>query len=147
VDANLKQQRPAPRSKPIKANDALHGKHVLLVEDDVRNIFALSSALERQGLSITVARNGQEALDAMNDSQSIDLILMDLMMPEMDGLEATRRIRQLDAPRSKTPIIALTARAMQHDQRECIAAGANDYVSKPIDVDRLLSLMRGWMPQ
>lgn len=148
VDSTIDKPRVSgPPPGHSQANSTLRGKHVLLVEDDVRNIFALSSALERQGLSITVARNGREALEVLSDSPAVDMILMDLMMPEMDGLEATKRIRELQPPVSKTPIIALTARAMQHDQHECVAAGANDYVSKPIDVDRLVSLMRVWMPR
>ena len=97
-----------------------------------------------------IARNGQEALEALNrqasGAGSIDLVLMDVMMPVMDGLEATRRIR-LDPRWAKTPIIMLTAKAMPDDQERCLSAGANDYMAKPLDVDKLLSLVRVWMPR
>lgn len=123
------------------------GKKVLLAEDDVRNVFALSSVLEKQGgLEIVVARNGTEAVEAVRTTPDIDMVLMDLMMPELDGLEATRRIRALSGPAARVPIIALTARAMKTDRNACIEAGANDYVTKPIDVEKLVSLMRVWMP-
>jgi CheY-like chemotaxis protein len=100
--------------------------------------------LEPKGAKLVIARNGREALEQLTQRPSIDLVLMDIMMPEMDGLEAIRRIRargDLD----KLPIIALTAKAMRDDQENCLAAGANDYVAKPIDVDKLLSLIRVWM--
>jgi len=122
------------------------GRVILLVEDDVRNIFALTSMLEPKGAKLVIARNGREALERLAQSSPVDLVLMDIMMPEMDGLEAIRRIRargDLD----KLPIIALTAKAMRDDQEKCLAAGANDYVAKPIDVDKLLSLIRVWIPK
>ena len=122
------------------------GKRVLIVEDDVRNIFALSSVLEPRGAKVEIARNGQEALDRLASAPGIDLILMDVMMPEMDGLEATRRIRA-DAAHASLPIIALTAKARADDREQCLAAGANDYIAKPLDVDKLLSLARVWMPK
>jgi CheY-like chemotaxis protein/signal transduction histidine kinase/CHASE3 domain sensor protein len=129
----------------------LEGRKILIVEDDIRNVYSLTSILEPRGAVVEIARNGQEALDAVNQQRSegdvpIDLILMDVMMPVMDGLEATRRIR-LDSRWLKLPIITLTAKAMPDDQERCLAAGANDYMAKPIDVDRLLSLVRIWMPR
>jgi len=122
-----------------------------VVEDDVRNVFSLTNILEPHGVSVVIARNGQEALDELakatgSADAAIDLVLMDVMMPVMDGLTATRRIRQ-DPHWSKLPIITLTAKAMPDDQERCIEAGANDYMAKPLDVDKLLSLVRVWMPR
>ena len=127
------------------------GRRVLVVEDDVRNVFALSSVLEPKGLALEIARNGLEALAALAHSTTdagaaIDLVLMDIMMPEMDGYTAMREIRK-DPRWKKLPIIALTAKAMRDDQEKCLAAGANDYVAKPLDVEKLLSLIRVWMPK
>ncbi len=121
------------------------GRKVLLVDDDVRNIFALASALEQKGLLVETARNGFEALAKLAEVPDVDLVLMDVMMPGMDGLEATRRIRA-DARWQKLPVIAVTAKAMKDDQEQCRRAGANDYLAKPIDLDRLFSLIRVWMP-
>ncbi|MDB6073858.1 MAG: histidine kinase [Verrucomicrobiaceae bacterium] len=130
---------------------ALAGRRVLLAEDDVRNIFALSSLLEPLGLTLKIARNGREALAVLErvregKAAPIDLVLMDIMMPEMDGLTAMRAIREQPLWK-KLPIIALTAKAMPNDQAECLAAGANDYLAKPLDVEKLLSLVRVWMPR
>lgn len=130
---------------------ALEGRTVLVVEDDVRNVFALSSILEPTGIRIEIARNGREALDMLAragnaDRPVIDLVLMDIMMPEMDGYTAMREIRNRPEWR-RLPIIALTAKAMKDDQEKCLAAGANDYISKPLDVEKLLSLVRVWMPK
>jgi CheY-like chemotaxis protein len=122
------------------------GRTILVVEDDVRNVFALTSVLEPKGAHVAIARNGKEALAALAKAPRVDLVLMDLMMPEMDGLEATRQIRK-DPKWAKLPIIALTAKAMRDDQERCIAAGANDYLAKPLDVEMLLSLLRVWMPK
>jgi CheY-like chemotaxis protein len=129
---------------------AFEGRRILIAEDDARNIFALSRILEPRGAKVEIARNGREALDAltrsMNESSSgIDLVLMDLMMPEMDGLTAIREIRS-QAQWQNLPIIALTAKAMQDDRDNCLAAGANDYCAKPLDVDKLVALIRVWMP-
>ncbi len=127
----------------------LEGRRILIVEDDVRNIFALTSILEPRGAIIEIARNGLEALAAVTASldhhdTTIDLVLMDVMMPQMDGLTATREIRK-QVEFSSLPIIMLTAKAMKDDQAECIDAGANDYMAKPLDVDKLLSLVRVWI--
>ena len=122
------------------------GQKVLLVDDDLRNTFALMSALEPKGLKIQVARNGFEALAKLNEVEGIDLVLMDIMMPEMDGYTAMREIRK-DPKRQNLPIIALTAKAMRGDQEKCIEAGANDYLPKPIDLERLLSVLKAWLPQ
>jgi CheY-like chemotaxis protein/CHASE3 domain sensor protein len=127
----------------------LEGRRVLLVEDDVRNIFALSKVLEQAGIKVEIARNGIEALDALEKHMAtaptkIDLVLMDIMMPEMDGLTAMREIRKRAAWK-KLPIIAITAKAMRDDQERAIEAGANDYIAKPVDIEKLLSLSRVWI--
>ena len=146
---------PPERQRMLKiARDrdaALEGRRILVVEDDVRNIFALSSVLEPKGAKVEIARNGREALETLDrlsgrPAESIDLVLMDIMMPEMDGLTAMREIRKRPEWK-KLPIIALTAKAMKDDQEKCLAAGANDYIAKPLDVEKLLSLVRVWMPK
>jgi signal transduction histidine kinase/DNA-binding response OmpR family regulator len=144
---------PEPQQGMVRAalhRDApLEGRRLLLVEDDVRNVFALMNVLEPHGCIVTIARNGQEAVDALaqsgaNGQAPFELVLMDIMMPVMDGLTAMRTIRQ--QPRfDKLPIIALTAKAMPDDQQQALAAGASDYVAKPLDVDKLLSLIRVWL--
>ncbi|THD61250.1 response regulator [Phenylobacterium sp.] len=129
----------------------LEGRRILVVEDDVRNVYSLTSVFEPRGAVVQIARNGREALEALDrsteaPSQRIDLVLMDVMMPVMDGLEATRQIR--GQPRwADLPVVMLTAKAMPDDQERCLEAGANDYMAKPIDVDKLLSLVRVWMPR
>jgi signal transduction histidine kinase/CheY-like chemotaxis protein/CHASE3 domain sensor protein len=144
---------PEPQQGMIRAalhRDAtLEGRRILLVEDDVRNVYALMSVLEPHGCVVTIARNGQEAIDMLDASarepaEAVDLVLMDIMMPVKDGLTATREIRQ-DPRFAKLPIIALTAKAMPDDQQQCLQAGANDYVAKPLDIDKLLSLIRVWL--
>ncbi|SEJ03217.1 Signal transduction histidine kinase [Sphingobium sp. AP50] len=130
---------------------ALEGRRILIVEDDVRNVYSLTSVLEPRGAVVQIARNGQEAIDALDASSAdstkrIDLVLMDVMMPVMDGLTATRAIRG-DARWKDLSIVMLTAKAMPDDQQRCLEAGANDYMAKPIDVDKLLSLVRVWMPR
>lgn len=137
--------------KARSRNAVLESRRILIVEDDVRNIFALSAVLEPHGAKIEIARNGRESLHILEESlraddRLIDLVLMDIMMPEMDGLTAMRAIRE--RPEWDTlPIIALTAKAMKNDQEQALAAGANDYMAKPLDVDQLLSLVRVWMPR
>ncbi|HEY0681285.1 MAG TPA: response regulator [Steroidobacter sp.] len=120
-------------------------RRILLVEDDVRNVFAITRVLEPHGAILDIARNGREALDALERNPDVDLVLMDIMMPEMDGFEATRAIRA-DRRWANLPIIALTAKAMPDDRKKCLQAGANDYITKPIDIEKLLSLLRIWMP-
>ncbi|WP_347271317.1 response regulator [Rhizorhabdus histidinilytica] len=137
--------------KSLNRDAALDGRRILVVEDDIRNVYALTSIFEPHGTKVHIARNGREAVQALSEaarglSNPIDLVLMDVMMPEMDGLSATREIRA--QPWGKAlPIIALTAKAMARDQQECLEAGANDYLAKPLDVDKLLSLARVWMPR
>jgi signal transduction histidine kinase/CheY-like chemotaxis protein/CHASE3 domain sensor protein len=156
VEAQLPLERQRMLRQARDRDAALDGRRILVVEDDVRNIFALSSLLEPKGAKIEIARNGKEALEALARSTAqtrgargnggIDLVLMDIMMPEMDGLTAMREIRRRCEFRS-LPIIALTAKAMKDDQEQCLAAGANDYIAKPLDVEKLLSLVRVWMPK
>lgn len=144
VEAELPPERQRMLRQARRREDVFEGKTILVVEDDVRNIFALTSILEPKGAKIEIARNGREALEKLEELGSADAILMDVMMPEMDGLEATRRIR-LHPDWKKLPIIALTAKAMRDDQDRCIAAGANDFITKPLDVETLLSLLRVWI--
>jgi CheY-like chemotaxis protein/signal transduction histidine kinase/CHASE3 domain sensor protein len=122
----------------------LKDKTILITDDDMRNIFALSSALQEYDLKIVIANNGREAINRIEESNQIDLVLMDIMMPEMDGYEAMRAIRS-KKEFTKLPIIALTAKAMKNDREKCIDAGANDYISKPVDIDKLLSMLRVWL--
>lgn len=127
-------------------DDVFEGRTILLAEDDVRNIFALSHVIEPLGAKLEIARNGREALDALARHPDIDLVLMDIMMPEMDGFTAMTEIRK-DPEHARLPIIALTAKAMASDRQKCLEAGADDYISKPIDVDKLVSLCRVWLRQ
>lgn len=132
--------------KTIRNRDRVfEGRKILVVDDDVRNIFALTKVLEHKGLSVDIARNGLEALDKLQKLEDIDLVLMDIMMPEMDGYEAMREIRK-NPKFARLPIIALTAKAMKDDQELCMNAGASDYLAKPLDIDRLQSLLRIWIP-
>jgi CheY-like chemotaxis protein len=144
VVARLPEDRRKMLEKLYAGADALAGKRVLVVDDDVRNIFALTSALERSKMDVLSAENGKAAIETLKKTEGIDLVLMDIMMPEMDGYETMRRIRAIKKFES-LPMIALTAKAMKGDREKCIEAGASDYVSKPVDVDQLLSLMRVWL--
>jgi len=139
-----------PKSKQVIITNlydkeaVFHGKKILLVDDDMRNLFALSKILKERGMDIIKAENGKNALEMLDLHPNIDLLLMDIMMPEMDGYEAMKQIRA-QVKFKNLPVIALTAKAMKDDKQKCIDAGANDYITKPIDVERLLSLMRVWM--
>jgi len=125
-------------------NDILTNKKVLVVDDDVRNLFALTTAFERYAIQTITAESGQEAMTILEENSDIDIVLMDIMMPEMDGYETTQKIRR--EHKNKTlPIIAVTAKAMKGDREKCIDAGASDYITKPVKIDQLLSLMRVWM--
>ena len=126
------------------ADAVFAGKHVLVVDDDVRNIFSLTSVLEDHGMTVSFAENGRDALEKLPELDDVDIVLMDIMMPEMDGYETTKAIREMPKFR-QLPIIALTAKAMKGDREKTIAAGASDYITKPVDTEQLLSLMRVWL--
>nr|WP_319528318.1 response regulator [Pseudomonas laurentiana] len=145
VESQLSHERQRMLKTARSRDRVFEGRTVLLVDDDVRNIFALTSALEQKGAIVEVGRNGREAIDKLEQNDDIDLVLMDVMMPEMDGYEATRLIRN-DPRWRKLPIIAVTAKAMKDDQQRCLQAGANDYLAKPIELERLFSLIRVWLP-
>jgi CheY-like chemotaxis protein/signal transduction histidine kinase/HAMP domain-containing protein len=144
VEARLPEQKRRMLERLHNADAVFAGKKVLVVDDDVRNIFSLTSVLEEHGMEVLFAENGKDAIAKLDANQGIDLVLMDVMMPEMDGYETTRAIRE--RPNFRTlPIIALTAKAMKGDREKCIAAGASDYITKPVDTEQLLSLMRVWL--
>ena len=126
------------------ADSVFHGKRILIVDDDIRNVFALTSALEMRGMKVLYAENGREGIGKLRENPEVDLVLLDVMMPEMDGYETARSIRAM-ARFEHLPIISLTAKAMKGDREKCIAAGASDYITKPVDMDQLLSLMRVWL--
>lgn len=142
VEASLPSNQQRLLQEARRRDAILDGRTILLAEDDVRNIFALSSILEPLGVHLELARNGREALERLAVKE-VDLVLMDIMMPEMDGYEAMRQIR-LNPAWKDIPIIALTAKAMTDDRARCLEAGASDYIAKPIDVDKLVSLCRVW---
>ena len=119
----------------------MKSKNILIVDDDVRNLFALTTAFERYNNNAITAESGKEAINILNDTKTIDLILMDIMMPEMDGYETTQKIRR-ENKNNNLPIIPVTAKAMKGDRQKCIDAGASDYITKPVKIDQLLSLMR-----
>jgi len=138
------QQYEADAELTHDENGLFIDKNVLIVEDDDRNVYALVKALERKGMQVTIAKNGNECMDILQDNTNFDLILMDIMMPIMDGFEAIKAIRQIPVLQ-ELPIIALTAKAMKSDRDRCLEVGASDYISKPINMEQLISLMRVWL--
>lgn len=144
VEENLPEDKRKILQKLHNKEELFDGKKILLVDDDIRNVFALSSVLEGYNMEVIFAENGREAIETLQKNTDFDLILMDMMMPEMDGYEAMRRIREMPEF-EKLPIIALTAKAMKEDRVKCIEAGASDYMKKPIQTEQLLSLMRVWL--
>jgi CheY-like chemotaxis protein len=146
LESNLSSEQQRMLRTARNRDRAFESRRIMVVDDDVRNIFALTSALEQKGATVLTARNGREALDKLERGDGVDLVLMDIMMPEMDGYTAMREIRRNPAWH-RLPIIAGTAKAMKEDQQKSLDAGANDYLPKPIDLDRLFSLMRVWMPK
>jgi HAMP domain-containing protein/CheY-like chemotaxis protein/GAF domain-containing protein len=144
VEANLPEPKRRMLEQLHRRDPVLTGRKVLIVDDDVRNIFALTSALESHNMQVVHAENGQEGIDTLKQTPDIEVVLMDIMMPGMDGYEAIREIRSMHHF-AQLPIIALTAKAMKADRDRCIEAGASDYISKPLDVDQLLSLLRVWL--
>ncbi|HEY6011274.1 MAG TPA: response regulator, partial [Nitrospirota bacterium] len=144
VEGNLQPDKQRMIRTTLDNEKMLAGKKVLIVDDDMRNVFSLSSVLSEKQMQVVEAENGKEALARLEENPDTNVVLMDVMMPEMDGNETTRSIRK-DARFARLPIIALTAKAMKGDREACLKAGASDYITKPIDIDRLLSLLRVWM--
>ena len=144
VEVDLPESKRQMLQQVHQTDAVLAGKGVLIVDDDVRNIFALTSILERQRMRVVYAENGRQAIARLQSTPGIDVVLMDIMMPEMDGYETMRAIHQIDTFTS-LPIIALTAKAMKGDREKCIEAGASDYIPKPVDTEQLLSLLRVWL--
>jgi len=148
VEADLPVQKRRMLEQLHSADAVFNGKRVLVVDDDVRNVFSLTSVLEAHGMEVSFAENGLAALEALREGvakgQPADIVLMDVMMPGMDGYATMRAIREI-AELRQLPMIALTAKAMMGDREKCIEAGASDYVTKPVDTDQLLSLMRVWL--
>jgi CheY-like chemotaxis protein len=144
IEARLPEQKRRMLEQLHNTDAVFAGKRVLIVDDDVRNIFSLTSVLEDHGMVVLFAENGRDALRQLDANPGIDLVLMDVMMPEMDGYQTTEAIREKPELHN-LPIIALTAKAMKGDREKCIAAGASDYITKPVDTEQLLSLMRVWL--
>lgn len=142
--ARLPQEKRSRMEKFRMKSDILIGKKIIIVDDDVRNLFAITTVFERYNMNVLIAESGEEAISIMNDTCDIDMVLMDIMMPEMDGYETIRKIRK-EYKNSQLPIIAVTAQAMKGERQKCIGAGASDYITKPLKVDQLLSLMRMWL--
>ena len=144
----VEESLPEPKRKMLEqlrqTESPLAGKKVLIVDDDIRNIFALTSVFENHQMQVSYAENGKDGVAILEGNPDFDAIIMDVMMPEMDGYDAMREIRK-NQKFYKLPIIALTAKAMKGDREKCIDAGASDYVVKPIDTDQLISLLRVWL--
>jgi CheY-like chemotaxis protein len=148
LQLHINHKELAPEKRKIIENirmqeDILTGKNILVVDDDVRNLFALTTVFERYNINVITAESGKEAISILNENPRIEMVLMDIMMPEMDGYETTQKIRR-EHKNTSLPIIAVTAKAMKGDRQKCIEAGASDYITKPLKIDQLLSLMRVW---
>jgi len=144
VTAQLPPAKQRMLERLRQSDEALLGKKVLVVDDDVRNIFALTSLLERHGMRVASAETGREAISLLHQDHDIDAVLMDIMMPEMDGYETMRVIRE-DPRHRVLPILALTAKAMKGDREKCLEAGASDYIAKPVNTEEMLALLRIWL--
>jgi CheY-like chemotaxis protein len=144
VEARLPQAKRRMLEQLHGAEAIFKEKKILIIDDDVRNVFALTSVLEANGMEVIFAENGKDGIDVLRENPDVDLVLMDIMMPEMDGYQTMQAVRQI--PEFKQlPIISLTAKAMKGDREKSIASGASDYITKPVDTDQLLSLMRVWL--
>jgi hypothetical protein len=144
VESSLPAEKRKMLEQLHQHDPSLAGRKALIVDDDIRNIFALTSVLEQHDMEVDYAENGKDGLRKLQEAPEIDVVLMDVMMPEMDGYEAMRRVRELPKFRG-LPIIALTAKAMKGDREKCIEAGASDYITKPVDTEQLVSLLRVWL--
>ena len=144
VQSRMPEPQRTMLEKLHQTDEMLAGKKVLVVDDDIRNIFAMTSLLERHNMVVYSAENGKDALEVLRNNDEVDIVLMDIMMPEMDGYDTMHEIRKI-AKFKQLPILALTAKAMKGDREKCIEAGASDYISKPVDTDQLLSLLRIWL--
>ena len=144
VVADLPPEKQQMLERLHRSDEDLVGKTVLVVDDDVRNIFALSSVLERRGMKVLTASTGSEAIETLETTPDVSIVLMDIMMPEMDGYQTMQVIRQNPSFR-RLPIIALTAKAMKGDREKCLEAGASDYLAKPVNTEQLLSALRMWL--
>jgi CheY-like chemotaxis protein len=144
VVANLPMEKQNMLDRLHQSDEALVGRKVLVVDDDVRNIFALSSVLERRGMTVLTADTGREAIEIIESTPDLGIVLMDIMMPEMDGYETMQVIRQ-NPKFHRLPIIALTAKAMKGDREKCLDAGASEYLAKPVNTEQLLSALRMWL--
>ena len=145
-EAELPQEKRDKLAAVRAVDQKLAGRKILIVDDDLRNIFALTSALEAHDMNVTLAENGRKGIEALRANPDVELVLMDIMLPEMDGCHAMRAIRKMPEYR-ELPVIALTAQAMKGDRERCIEAGATDYIAKPVEIDQLLALMRVWLPE
>jgi CheY-like chemotaxis protein len=144
VVANLPEPKQRMLARLHNSNEALHGRRALVVDDDARNIFALTTVLENHEMEVVSATNGRQAIEIIKNDSNLSVVLMDIMMPEMDGYETLREIRKIPEFRS-LPILALTAKAMKGDREKCLEAGASDYIAKPVNTDQLVSLLRVWL--
>jgi CheY-like chemotaxis protein len=144
VVADLPQSKRNLLERLHGSNAVLRGRRVLVVDDDARNIFALTSLLENHEMDVVTATNGRQAIELIDQTADLSVVLMDIMMPEMDGYETMREIRKNPAFRT-LPILALTAKAMKGDREKCLQAGASDYIAKPVNTEQLLSLLRVWL--
>ena len=144
VESKLPKDKQQIIRKLHRTEEILQHKKVLIVDDDMRNIYSLTNVLEEEGMKCFVAENGRVAIDVLEKQPDVDIVLMDIMMPEMDGFEATMAIRKMNEF-NKLPIIALTAKAMKGDREKCIEAGASDYLAKPVNTEQLLSALRMWL--
>jgi CheY-like chemotaxis protein len=144
VESRLPKEKQNIIRQLHKTDEVLKNKKVLVVDDDIRNIYSLTNILEEEGMECVIAENGKVAVNMLKENGAVDIVLMDVMMPEMDGYEATKEIRKMNRF-NKLPIIALTAKAMKGDREKCLNAGMSDYIAKPVNVEQLLSLMRVWL--
>src|SRR5581483_7224072 len=142
--AELPEKKRAMLFELHQSDKLLAGKKVLVVDDDMRNIFALTTVLEEHAMVVVSADNGRDAIKLLHSEAEIDIVLMDIMMPEMDGLETMREIRRIPAFKN-VPIVAVTAKAMKGDREKCIEAGAWDYLAKPVDTEQMLAVLRAWL--